>query len=54
MPVVSVLKFAGFSYTLLFQILAFSVVGCIFTFVCTVNATAHGNWHVDDTLFAVG
>lgn len=27
---------------------------CVFTFVCTVNATAHGNWHVDDTLFAVG
>lgn len=36
MPVFSVLEFAGLSYSALFQVLAFSVLGCIFFFVCTV------------------
>lgn len=50
MPVFSVLEFVGLSYSVLFQILPFSVLGCLFIFVCTVGATVQGHWHVDNTL----
>lgn len=52
MPVFSVLEFAGLSYSALFQVLAFSVLGCIFFFcVHSYNSTtAHGNGCVDDTV----
>lgn len=47
------LDFAGLSDTVLFQILAFSAGIYIFIFMCRVTLTAQGNWHEDDTVFAL-